>query len=123
MTPLEQYAQRHGRLRMAARAICDIRLHRGDWSLEQAAAFYHERVGMPAGAAHAEAVKNSMFPGAALMSLVGTDTIAELRHDLAAREGAAFDLRRFHDRLLSFGSVPVALVAAAMREEGNNGAI
>jgi len=123
MTPLEQYAQRHGRLRMAARAICDIRLHRGDWSLEQAAAFYHERVGMSAGAAHAEAVKNSMFPGAALMYLVGTDTIAELRHDLAARDGAAFDLRRFHDRLLSFGSVPVALVAAAMREEGNNGVI
>ena len=123
MTPLERYAQRHGRLRMAARAICDIRLHRGDWSLDEAAAFYHERVGMPAGAAHAEAVKNSMFPGAALMYLVGTDMIAELRRDLAAREEAAFDLRHFHDRLLSFGSVPVALVAAAMREGGDNGAI
>lgn len=121
MTPLEQYAQRHARLRMAARAICDIRLHRGDWSLAQAAAFYHQRVGMPIGAAHAEAVKNSMFPGAALMYLVGADMIAALRRDLESREGASFDLRRFHDRLLSLGSVPVALVAAAMREGGENG--
>lgn len=117
MTPLERYAQRHGRLRMAARAICDIRLHRGDFSLDQAAAFYRERVGMPAGAAHAEATKNSMFPGAALIYLVGTDLIADLRRDLAARDGAAFELRRFHDRLLAFGSIPVALIAAALREE------
>jgi hypothetical protein len=117
MTPLEQYAQRHGRLRMAARAICDIRLHRGDFTLDEAAAFYRERVGMLAAAAHAEAVKNSMFPGAALMYLVGTDQIADLRRELAARDGAAFDLRRFHDRFLSFGSIPVALIAAAMREE------
>ena len=117
MTPLERYAQRHGRLRMAARAICDIRLHRGTFTLGEAAAFYRERVGMPAAAAHAEAVKNSMFPGAALIYLVGTDLITDLRRDLAAREGAAFDLRRFHDRFLSFGSIPVALIAAAMREE------
>ncbi|HEY8597934.1 MAG TPA: DUF885 family protein [Thermomicrobiales bacterium] len=122
MTPLERYAQRHGRLRMAARALCDIRVHRGDWSLDEVAAFYHQRVGVPAEAAHAEAVKNSMFPGAALMYLVGTDTITALRRDLAARAGAVFDLRRFHDRLLSFGSVPVALIAAAMREEGNSSA-
>jgi len=117
MTPLERYAQRHGRLRMAARAICDIRLHRGAFTLDEAAAFYRERVGMPEAAAHAEAVKNSMFPGAALMYLLGTDLITALRHDLAARDGAAFDLRRFHDRVLSFGSVPMALIAAALREE------
>jgi uncharacterized protein (DUF885 family) len=58
-----------------------------------------------------------MFPGAALMYLIGTDQIHELRRELATREGAAFDLRRFHDRFLAHGSVPVSLIAAAMRGE------
>jgi len=46
---------------------------------------------------------------------VGTDLIHRLRCEIAARPGP-FDLRRFHDRLLAYGSVPVALAAAAMRK-------
>jgi len=114
LTPLEHYAQIHTRLRMSARALVDVRLHHGAITLDEAAAYYRERVGMAPQAARAEAVKNSMFPGTALMYLFGTDAIHQLRRDLAARPG--FDLCAFHDRLLSFGSVPVALIAEAMRK-------
>ena len=55
-----------------------------------------------------------MFPGAAMIYLIGQDAIRDLRHDIAAREGSAFNLRRFHDRVLSYGSIP-SLIAAAMR--------
>jgi uncharacterized protein (DUF885 family) len=71
---------------------------------------------MPAAAARGEAVKNSMFPGAAMMYLVGTNAIHDLRRTLAAREGAAFALRAFHDRFLGYGAIPVSLIAAAMLE-------
>jgi hypothetical protein len=114
LTPLESFAERHTRLRMAARALVDVRLHTGRLSLDQAAAFYHERVGMAPAAAKSEAVKNSLFPGTALMYLMGTDTIRQLRDELSARRG--FQLGAFHDRLLSYGSVPAALVAERMRE-------
>ncbi|MDR7422153.1 MAG: DUF885 domain-containing protein [Armatimonadota bacterium] len=113
LDPLQQLAQAHSRLRMAARAVVDVRLHRGEWTLERAADTYRDRAGMSPEAARAEAVKNSMFPGAALMYLVGTHLIHALRRDLAQQPG--FVLRDFHDRLLSYGSVPVALVADAMR--------
>jgi hypothetical protein len=113
LTPLESFAERHTRLRMAARALVDVRLHTGRLSLDQAAAFYRERVGMAPAAAKSEAVKNSMFPGTALMYLMGTDTIRQLRDELSERPG--FRLGAFHDRLLSYGSVPVALIAQAMR--------
>ena len=93
----------------------DVRLHTGRLSLDQAATFYHERVGMAPAAAKSEAVKNSMFPGTALMYLVGTDTIRQLRGELSARPG--FGLGAFHDRLLAYGSIPVALVAERMRKE------
>ena len=38
-----------------------------------------------------------------------------LRRELSARAEAPFDLRAFHDQLLSYGSVPVSLIAEAMR--------
>jgi hypothetical protein len=113
LEPLEQYAQAHARFRMAARALVDVQLHQGRLTLDEAVAVYRDRVGMAPAAARAEAVKNSMFPGAALMYLTGTEGIHALRRMMAAQPG--FDLRHFHDRLLSFGSVPVALLAPAMQ--------
>jgi uncharacterized protein (DUF885 family) len=113
LTPLERFAERHTRLRMAARALADVRLHHGIWSLDQTAEFYQRRVGMAPAAARGEAVKNSMFPGTALMYLMGTDAIHQLRRELATRPG--FQPRAFHDQLLSYGSIPVALAAESMR--------
>jgi hypothetical protein len=117
LTPLEGYSEQHTRLRMAARAIVDVRLHTGEMTLDDAARFYERHTAMAPEAAQGEAVKNSMFPGGALMYLVGTDGIPDLRRELAARQGGVFDLRQFHDRFLSFGSVPVSLVSEAMRGE------
>jgi len=117
LTPLERYSGYHSRLRMSARAVVDVQLHTGRMTLDEAAALYEQRAGMGREAAYREAVKNSMFPGAAMMYLIGTDLIHRLRHDLATRQGAAFDLKQFHDRFLSYGSVPVALIDAALREE------
>lgn len=115
LTDVECYAEHAGRVRMCARAIVDVELHHGRMSLAQAAAFYQEEAGMSAAAAQGEAVKNSMFPGGALMYLVGTDLIHELRRDLMGTLGDGFDLRGFHDAFLSYGSVPVQLVADEMR--------
>jgi len=114
LTPLERYAEVHGRVRMAVRAVVDVRLHRGEMTLDQAAALYQERAGMGAGAARGEAVKNSMFPGTALMYLMGTDAIHRLRRETERRLGSKFDLRAFHDELLSYGSIPVSLIAEDM---------
>lgn len=116
LTPLERYAELQGRARMCARAIVDIRLHEGRWTLEHAARFYEEHALMPAAAAMAEAVKNSMFPGAAVMYLMGRDAIKRLREDMVAMEGRQFSLKRFHDTFLSYGSIPVSLIATAMKQ-------
>ena len=122
LTPLERYAERQGRARMCARAIVDIRLHQGRFALETGAQFYETHALMPPAAAIAEVVKNSMFPGSAVMYLMGRDAIHNLRRDVQALTGHAFSRRAFHDRLLSFGSIPVSLIASAMKEEAANAA-
>lgn len=121
LTPLERYAEGHGRARMCARAIVDVRLHEGRWTLEQAAHFYEEHALMPPAAARAEAVKNSMFPGAAVMYLMGRDAIHRLRSEMQAIEGRRFSLRNFHDRFLSHGSIPVTLIAESMTRKAREG--
>lgn len=117
LTPLESYSQYHSRSRMCARAIADVQLHTGRLSFEEVVALYEQEAGMGRDAAHREAVKNSMFPGAAMMYLIGTDLIHQLRQDLSVQRGPEFTLRAFHDRFLSYGSIPVSLICTEMQNE------
>jgi uncharacterized protein (DUF885 family) len=116
LTPLEQYAEMQSRRRMCARAIVDVRLHQGRMTVQQAADFYERQAGMSPGGAEREAVKNSMFPGGAMMYLLGSDRIKRLRQQVKRRWGRDFTLRRFHDRFLSYGSIPVTLISAEFEE-------
>ncbi len=93
LTPLEEYAEAQSRRRMSARAVVDIKLHRGDFTLEQAAAYYRTNGGMNADFAMREAVKNSMFPGAAMMYLYGSDRIKNFRKEMASLMGPSFVLQ------------------------------
>jgi hypothetical protein len=113
LTPEESLAQQHTRARLLARAVVDIGLHRGTLSFDEGVAVYRDRVGMSEEAARGEVTKNAMFPATAVMYWLGTDAIHALRRERERAEGAGFSLRRFHDRLLAFGSIPVPLVARA----------
>jgi uncharacterized protein (DUF885 family) len=109
----ESIAQQHTRARLLARALVDIRLHERSFTFDDAVAVYRDALGMADEAARAEACKNSMFPGTAVMYWLGTSGLHELRAERARIEGAAFSLRAFHDQLLAFGSIPVPLIARA----------
>ncbi len=113
LTPLESFAEHHARARAASRAIVDVDLHRGAMSFDDAESFYRDHTNMSEAAARSEATKNSMFPGAALIYFVGSHLIREIRREHEGRLG----LRGFHDRFLSYGSIPVASIGRAMRRE------
>jgi hypothetical protein len=116
LTPLERLSEQHSRVRFLARAIVDIELHQRTMSFDDAKRFYAEQVGMDPNVAHAETVKNSMFPCTALMYWLGTQTILDLRDELRRARGEAFSLKAFHDELLGHGSLPVPLVARMMTD-------
>jgi uncharacterized protein (DUF885 family) len=111
LTPEESISQQHTRARLLARAVVDLGLHAGSLTFDDAIAIYRDRVGFSQDAAVAETCKNSMFPGTALMYWLGTDGLHRLRRERERSEGDAFSLRRFHDRVLSFGSIPVPLLS------------
>jgi Bacterial protein of unknown function (DUF885) len=109
-TPDESLAQQHTRVRLVARAVVDLGLHTGSMTFDEAVGVYRDRVGMSPEMAHGEACKNSMFPGTAIMYWLGTEGLHRLRRVRERADGSAFSMRQFHDRLLSFGSIPVSLV-------------
>lgn len=104
-TPQEHLMLKHAELRNAAMGLADIRLHRGTWGLEQVRRFYLEAVGMAEGRVWAETTRNSIYPATRLMYWLGTQAIRQLRQAVGGGP------RAFHDRLLSFGSLPVGWVA------------
>ena len=117
LSPLERIAQQHTRVRIAARAVADLSIHTGAITPAAAAQIYVERAHMSAAAASGEATRNSMFPGTAVMYWLGTRGLHHLRAAMQQRQGAAFSLRAFHDRVLSYGAIPVMLISKLMLAE------
>jgi uncharacterized protein (DUF885 family) len=60
------------------------------------------------------------MPGQALAYKLGSMKIHQLRDRVRETEGAGFDIRRFHDYLLDYGSMPLGVleqhVACYLRE-------
>jgi len=114
LTPLERIAQQHTRARIAARAVADLSIHHGALTAQQAARLYVDRAHMSEAAAQGEAVRNTMFPGTAVMYWLGTRGLHRLRASVRLRQGEAFSMRAFHDRVLSYGAIPVMLIEKLM---------
>jgi hypothetical protein len=124
LSPLEQLAQQHTRVRHLTRAVVDLELHGCRMTFDDAVRTFVQRTDMSPAAARIEAVKASMFPGTAVMYWLGTREIRRLRAERQRALGPAFSLREFHDELLSFGSIPVALAGRLMmgrREPAHDG--
>src|SRR5262249_19825256 len=62
LTPLEQLALDHARLRMAARALVDVRVHHGTWALDEAVGLFRARGGVARAAGRAPAGHHTPFP-------------------------------------------------------------
>jgi hypothetical protein len=114
LTPLERVAEQHAQVRQLTRAVVDLSFHAGELSFDDAVALFVDRAGMTPAAARGEVVKCSMFPGTAVMYWLGTQGILDLRATVKETQGDDFSLKRFHDDLLHYGSIPVPLVARIM---------
>ena len=97
----------------AARLVVDTGLHALRWTRQQSI----DQL-LDAGLADTDAVIETdryiANPGQALAYKIGQREIERLRRELSARDGAAFDLRAFHDEILGHGSLPLAILAAEL---------
>jgi len=95
----------------ATRVLVDIGLATGEMTLPQAIAFFQHNAGIDEATAYGEGTRFAMGPGQAIDYLTGKSQIQMLLAQAQDREGAAFSLGGFHDKLLSFGTVPYSTIA------------
>ncbi|HJP88513.1 MAG TPA: DUF885 domain-containing protein, partial [Candidatus Limnocylindrales bacterium] len=104
----------------AARIVLDVRMHRGEVSIEEATDFLIEHTGFERPNALAEARRYTYTPTYNLSYLLGKVLLLKLRDEEKARLGSAFSLRDFHDVLLRGGSLPVSFHRRALHGEGRS---
>ena len=98
----------------AVRLIVDTGIHALGKSREWAVDLLRNGAGASATDAGIETDRYIAWPGQALTYKIGQREIVRLRAEIAARDGAAFDLRAFHDALLGHGSLALATLAREM---------
>ncbi|THV31399.1 DUF885 domain-containing protein [Glycomyces paridis] len=92
----------------ACRLVVDTGMHAFGWSREQAVAFMREHTALSEVNIANEVDRYIAWPGQALAYMIGRRHITGLRERAERELGEAFDLRHFHDRVLSSGSIPLA---------------
>ncbi len=108
--PLDNLGRLQAEMFRAVRLVVDTGLHDQRWTREQAIAYMSEKTGMPETDVVAEIERYLVMPGQALAYKVGMNRILELRERARAALGEKFDLRRFHNVVLTGGDMPLTLL-------------
>ena len=94
----------------AIRLVTDTGLHSKGWTEADAIAYFSENSSIAPGAIQAEVRRYMVFPGQATGYKIGMLKIQELRKFAETELGEKFDIRRFHDRILGGGALPLDLL-------------
>lgn len=111
----QEPAERFGRLLseafLVSRLVVDTGLNALGWSLDKARAYMRENSFFPEAEIASETLRySSDIPGQALAYKLGERALLDMRARMQAALGARFDIRDFHDAVLSAGAVPLPRV-------------
>ncbi|QDE30699.1 DUF885 domain-containing protein [Shewanella polaris] len=108
--PYQYFGKLSDEMLRAMRLVVDTGLHAKGWSREQAIQYMMDNSPMAESDIIAEVERYMAIPGQALSYKVGQLTILRLRADAEKTLGDKFDLKGFHDQLLTSGSLPMAVM-------------
>ncbi len=94
----------------ACRVVIDVKLHTGVMTFDEAVDMLVNVAHLERPNAIGEVRRYTQSPTQPMSYLMGKHQIMELRAAEQKKLGARFDLKSFHDRLLSYGTIPVALI-------------
>ncbi len=94
----------------AGRIVLDSALHTRGMTIDEAVDFFVERVHLERPNALAEVRRYAQAPTQPMSYLIGKLEIVKLAADYKAAKGDSFDLRQFHNELLSHGNLPPAML-------------
>ena len=109
-----------GRLAMelwrACRLVVDTGIHHKKWDRQKATAYYRDNTPNALTDCQKMVDRHIVMPGQATAYKVGMNEILRLREKAKSQLGSRFDIREFHDVVLTHGAVPLAILEQLVDE-------
>ena len=107
--PVSDYGRLNSEMLRAVRLVVDTGIHDKNWSRQQVIDYMHAN-DINDALAQTETDRYIAWPGQALAYKMGQLTILKLRDEAKKQLGEKFDLKAFHDEILSGGAMPLDLL-------------
>jgi len=114
--PYDKFGQLTYDMWRAVRLVVDTGMHYKGWSREDAVNLFLENTAKTEQDINNEVDRYIAWPGQALAYKIGQLKIMELRDKSKEALGEDFDIKEFHDHILSFGSIPLNILEEKVDE-------
>lgn len=108
--PYDNLGRLQAELMRAVRLVVDTGIHHKRWTREQAIEYFASTTGQAMSDVESEIERYIVWPGQALAYKVGMLKILELRDKAEQALGDRYDIRDFHNVVLTSGGVPMSLL-------------
>lgn len=109
---------RMGRLQMRMwriqRILTKLKMAKGEMTFDESVQAYIDEIGMEPTNAFIEVQRDSQTPSPPGREIIGEMLIIKLREEYKSRMGEHYNMREFHDKLLSYGPLPFACIKMLM---------
>ncbi|MGZ8999149.1 MAG: DUF885 domain-containing protein, partial [Allosphingosinicella sp.] len=114
--PLSRIGMIQSFLFRSARLVVDTGIHAMGWSREQAIRYFMDTVGRNRGATEREIDRYVARPGQATAYKIGHNEMLRIREETRRRLGPRFDIKAYHDLVLTSGDLPLEVLAAMAQD-------
>lgn len=108
--PYQYFGMLSAEMHRAIRLVVDTGIHSKGWTREQAIKYSLENESRSEDTIIPEIERYMAIPGQALSYKIGQLKIMELRKKAEVKMGAKFDIKKFHEKVLESGVMPLALL-------------
>ena len=108
--PVSDYGRLSSELFRAVRLVVDTGIHSKGWSRDQVVEFFRKSGAVDEPTIQSETDRYIAWPAQALSYKLGQLKIRELRERARKELGPKFDIRTFHDEILSGGALPLDML-------------
>ena len=109
-TPYDDFGRLSWEMWRACRLVVDTGVHHMNWTRQQAIDYMAANTALPLHEIETEVDRYITWPAQALSYKLGMIDIERLRAKAEKALGPKFDIRAFHDTVLSMGSVPLPVL-------------
>ena len=108
--PYNEYGRLQNEMWRAIRLVVDTGVHQKHWTRQQMVDFFKQHTAMDDQNIQTEVDRYISWPGQALSYRLGQQKILQLRERARTELGPRYDIRKFHECVLSLGPVPLDIL-------------